>query len=50
MFNVLGLNIEYVKLGDEERALYNEYLVAKQEKNFAKSDEIRQKLIAKGIM
>ena len=50
MFYVLGLNIEYVKLGDEERALYNEYLAAKQEKNFAKSDEIRQKLIAKGIM
>ena len=50
MFNVLGLNIEYVKLGDEEKALYNEYLAAKQEKNFPKSDEIRQKLIAKGIM
>ena len=50
MFNVLGLNIEYVKLGDEERDLYNEYLAAKQEKNFAKSDEIRQKLISKGIM
>lgn len=50
MFNVLGLNIEYVKLGDEERALYNDYLSAKQEKNFAKSDEIRQILINKGIM
>ena len=50
MFNVLGLNIEYVKLGDEERSLYNDYLAAKQEKNFAKSDEIRQKLISKGIM
>ena len=50
MFSVLGLNITYVKLGDEERALYNDYLAAKQEKNFAKSDEIRQKLIAKGIM
>ena len=50
MFNVLGLNIEYVKLGDEERALYNDYLAAKQEKNFAKSDEIRQILIGKGIM
>ena len=50
MFNVLGLNIEYVKLGDEERALYNDYLAAKQEKNFAKSDEIRQILINKGIM
>lgn len=50
MFNVLGLNIEYVKLGDEERRLYNDYLAAKQEKNFAKSDEIRQKLISKDIM
>lgn len=50
MFNVLGLNIEYVKLGDEERTLYNDYLAAKQEKNFAKSDEIRQILINKGIM
>ena len=50
MFNVLGLKIEYVKLGDEERALYNDYLAAKQEKNFAKSDEIRQILISKGIM
>lgn len=50
MFNVLGLNIEYVKLGDEERRLYNDYLAAKQEKNFAKSDEIRQILISKGIM
>ena len=50
MFHVLGLNIEHVKLEAEERALYNEYLAAKQEKNFAKSDEIRQKLIAKGIM
>ena len=50
MFNVLGLNIEYVKLGAEERALSNDYLSAKQEKNFAKSDEIRQILISKGIM
>ena len=50
MFNVLGLNIEYVKLGAEERALSNDYLAAKQEKNFAKSDEIRQILISKGIM
>lgn len=50
MFNVLGLNIEYVKLGEEERVLYNDYLAAKQEKNFAKSDEIRQILISKGIM
>ena len=50
MFNVLGLNIEYVKMGVEDKDLYNQYLAAKQEKNFAKSDEIRQILISKGIM
>ena len=50
MFYVLGLNIEYVKMGVEDKDLYNEYLAAKQEKNFAKSDEIRQILIQKGIM
>ena len=50
MFFVLGLNIEYVKMGVEDKDLYNQYLAAKQEKNFAKSDEIRQILIQKGIM
>ncbi len=50
MFYVLGLNIEYVKMGVEDKNLYNQYLAAKQEKNFAKSDEIRQILIQKGIM
>ena len=50
MFYVLGLNIEYIKLSDDDRTLYNQYLAAKQEKNFAKSDEIRQILMEKGIM
>ena len=50
MFYVLGLNIEYVKLSDDDRILYNQYLAAKKEKNFAKSDEIRQILMEKGIM
>ena len=50
MFCVLGLNIEYVKLGQEEKDLYQSYLAAKAEKNFEKSDEIRKILIEKGIM
>ena len=50
MFYVLGLNIVYVKLTPEDRDLYNQYLAAKQEKNFAKSDEIRQILIERDIM
>ncbi len=50
MFYVLGLNITYIKLGADDLDLYKYYLQAKSEKNFAKSDEIRQKLIEKGIM
>ena len=50
MFSVLGLNIEYVKLTAEDKGIYQQYLMAKQEKNFEKSDEIRKILIDKGIM
>ena len=50
MFSVLGLSIEYVKLTGEDKAIYQQYLMAKQEKNFEKSDEIRKILINKGIM
>ena len=50
MFSILGLNITYVKLGAEDKDLYQQYLAAKTEKNFAKSDEIRQILIDKGII
>ena len=50
MFYILGLNITYVKMGAEDRALYSEYNSAKMEKNFAKSDDLRQKLIDKGIL
>ena len=50
MFNILGVNIEYVKLTDEDKVLYQQYLAAKAQKDFEKSDEIRKTLIAKGIM
>ena len=50
MFYILGLNITYVKMGSDDLVLYEAYNTAKKEKNFAKSDEIRQKLIEKGIM
>jgi cysteinyl-tRNA synthetase len=50
MFTILGLDIKYVELGNEELDLYNSYLKAKEEKDYVKSDEIRQQLIAKGIM
>ena len=50
MFYVLGLKIDYVKLDQNDRDLYQQYLVAKAEKNFAKSDDIRQILMQRGIM
>ena len=50
MFTILGLNITYAKMGVEDLELYEAYNAAKMEKNFAKSDQIRQLLIEKGIM
>lgn len=50
MFYVLGLNITYVKLDEENLKLYQEYLSAKANKDFVKSDEIRKTLIEKGIL
>ncbi len=50
MFYVLGLDITYVKFDDSISALYKEYLLSKENKDFAKSDEIRKVLIEKGVM
>ena len=50
MLSILGLNIEYITLSDEDKALYNEYLEAKSNRDFAKSDEIRKSLIEKKIL
>ena len=50
MFYVLGLDIKYVELTDEDKKLYSEYLQSKAEKDFAKSDEIRKQLIERKIM
>ena len=50
MFYVLGLDINYVKFDNEISQLYEEYLKSKENKDFAKSDEIRKVLIEKGVM
>ena len=50
MFYVLGLDIEYVKFDDSISQLYKDYLLSKDNKDFAKSDEIRKVLIEKGVM
>ena len=50
MFYVLGLDITYVKFDDDISTLYKEYLQSKENKDFAKSDEIRKILTTKGVM
>ena len=50
MFYVLGLDITYVKFDNDISALYKEYLLSKENKDFSKSDILRQELIEKGVM
>ena len=50
MFYVLGLDIKYTKFDEQISRLYQDYLKSKEDKDFAKSDEIRKVLIEKGVM
>ena len=50
MFYVLGLDIKLTKFDNDISHLYEEYLKSKENKDFAKSDEIRKLLIEKGVM
>ena len=50
MFSVLGLDISYVKMDENDKNIYKNYLISKENKDFAQSDMLRQKLISKGIM
>ena len=50
MFYVLGLDIKFTKFDNDISHLYEEYLKSKENKDFAKSDEIRKLLIEKGVM
>ena len=49
-FYVLGLNVGYPHLSDEDKDLYRFYLDAKANKDFAQSDILRGQLMAKGIL
>ena len=50
MYSVLGLDIGYVKLTEEDKKLYQKYLESKENKDFSLSDQLRAALINKGIM
>lgn len=47
---ILGLHFTPSKLSDEDLTIYKEYLLAKENKDFAKSDELRKVLIEKNIL
>ena len=49
-FYVLGLDVHYPVLSDDDKKLYQEYNDAKANKDFATSDVLRAKLIEKGIL
>lgn len=49
-FFVLGLGLQYPNLSKEDVESYSKYLAYKKAKDFQKSDEIRGRLIEKGIL
>ncbi len=50
MFSILGLDIPYIKMDENDKKLYQNYLKSKEIKDFATSDLLRDQLINKGIM
>lgn len=50
MFDYLGLVFDEVILTDEDKKLFDDYNIAKANKDFAKSDEIRNKLIQRKLL
>ena len=50
MFKVLGLDIDYLKMDENDKKTYQNYLISKENKDFTASDKYRQILIDRGIM
>ena len=50
MFYLLGFEFTYPVLTEEDKKVYNEYMVAKSNKDFATSDKLRNILIEKCIL
>lgn len=50
MLEVLGVMIPVLTLSEEDRALYQAWMDAKAQKDFAKADEVRAQLMERGIL
>ena len=50
MTSLLGLSYPVESLKDEDIAVYNSYIKARDEKDYARSDSLRKILIEKGIL
>lgn len=50
MLDVLGLVFDEPKLSEADKETYRLYTEAKQEKDYARSDELRKTLIERGIL
>ena len=50
ILQILGIELKYQHLSDEDRELYNKWTMLKKEKNFDEADKIRQTLSERGII
>ena len=50
IMNVLGVELKYNKLNEENKDLYNKWNALKKEKNFEEADKIRAILTERGIL
>lgn len=50
MLDILGLDVKYTKLSSNDLEIYEKYVQAKNNKDFALSDELRKQLIEKKII
>ena len=50
MLELIGMNKYDKKLTEHEKKLYDDWMNAKSNKDFALADEIRKQLIEKGVL
>ena len=47
---ILGLKYDLVKLSEDDKKLYKDWLEYRNNKEFAKADELRKELVEKNIL